>query len=315
MLRIRFFEDKVAQCLVNEPKIKCPVHLYTGQEAIAAGVCANLGTDDFVYSTHRSHGHYIAKGGDIKTLAAELYGKETGCSRGRGGSMHLISPTVGFLGSSAIVGGSIPLAVGSALAFKQQENKHVAVAFFGDGATNEGIFYESLNFASLMKLPVVFICENNLYSTHMPIEKCLAVTNISEKAKDFGMFGITIDGNNVPDVYLAAKHAIGKARNGEGPSLLECKTYRWYGHVGPRNDIDVGLRSQAELDYWKSRCPIKLHEQLLTQLNIMSLSDISKVREDISQDTEKAFKFARESPDPDSKHFSDFVFQSKLGQG
>ena len=190
MLRIRLFEERVAELLANEAEIKCPTHLYIGQEAVAVGVCANLRNDDYVFSTHRSHGHYLAKGGDLKALMAELYGKATGCSKGRGGSMHLASPDVGLPGSSAIVAGTIPIAVGVAMSFKMQKKDTISIAFFGDGATNEGAFYESLNFASLKKLPVIFACENNLFSTHMPISSCLADTDIYKKAEAFKMTGV-----------------------------------------------------------------------------------------------------------------------------
>jgi len=288
----------------------CPVHLYTGQEAVATGVCANLRKDDYVFSTHRSHGHYIAKGGDIKTLMAELYGRVTGCSKGRGGSMHLASPDVGLLGSSAIVAGTIPLAVGTALAFSLQEQDAVSVAFFGDGAANEGVFYESLNFASLKKLPVIFVCDNNLYSTHMPISACLADTCIYKKAEIFNMPGIRIDGNNVFEVFRAAKRAIKDARRGNGPTLLECMTYRWRGHVGPNFDLDKGLRSKEELDYWMDRCPIKALEEFLRQHDILSESEKTQIGEGIDKEVEEAFIFAKESPYPAENELLDNVFKT-----
>ena len=194
MLKIRKFEEKVAE-LVSEKEIITPCHLYIGQEAVAAGVCAVLREDDYVFSTHRSHGHYIAKGGGIKALMAELYCRTTGCSKGRGGSMHVASPDVGLPGSSAIVAGTIPLSIGVGLALSMQKTERVSVAFFGDGAVNEGVFYESLNFAALKKLPVIFICENNLYSTHLPISACLANTDIYKKAEAFNMPGVRVDGN------------------------------------------------------------------------------------------------------------------------
>ncbi len=309
MLRIRRCEEKIAECLQPKPEIVCPVHLYIGQEAVAAGVCANLRKDDYVFSTHRSHGHYIAKGGDIKALVAELYGKARGCSRGRGGSMHLTSPEVGLLGSSAIVGGTIPLAVGVALAMSLRGRDSVSVAFFGDGATHEGVFYESLNFASLKKLPVVFICENNLYSTHMPISACLADTNIYQKAKTFAMPGIRIDGNNVFEVFGAAKKAIADARCGQGPTLIECLTYRWRGHVGPSDDLDKGLRSKKELDYWMDRCPVKLLEEFLLKHRILSEPEKIRIYNEIDKEIEEAIRFARESPYPDKNSLLDYVFK------
>lgn len=298
MIRIRTFEESLIEPLINK-EIVCPVHLYIGQEAVAAGVCMNLGTEDWALSTHRSHGHYIAKGGDINALMAELYGKVTGCSKGRGGSMHLASPNVGFPGSSAIVAGTIPLAVGAALAFSMQKKGAVSVAFFGDGAAGEGTFYEALNFATLRKLPVLFVCENNLYSTHMPISSCLADVNIYKKAEIFNMPGVRVDGNNVTEVFKVARKAIEDARNGRGPTLMECMTYRFRGHVGPSDDLDKGLRSKEELEYWMNRCPIKRFEEFLFMQGILSKLEKIQIYEDIKREMEEALTFAKESPYPD----------------
>jgi len=305
MIRIREFEESLTEPL-KKNEIACPVHLYIGQEAVATGVCVDLRKEDLVFSTHRSHGHYIAKGGDTKALMAELYGKETGCSKGRGGSMHLASSDVGLPGSSAIVAGTIPLAVGAALAFSMQKKDAVSVAFFGDGAANEGTFYEALNFAGLEKLPVIFVCENNAYSTHMPISCCLADVNIYKKAEMFNMPGIRVDGNNVIEVYEVAKKAINDARNGKGPILMECMTYRWRGHVGPSDDLDKGLRSKEELEYWMSKDPIKGLEKFLFKLGILSESDKIRIYENTKKEIEKAFAFAKESlyPDPDQDETS-----------
>jgi TPP-dependent pyruvate/acetoin dehydrogenase alpha subunit len=298
MVKIRKFEENLIKPL-NNNEIACPVHLYIGEEAVASGVCANLRPDDWVFSTHRSHGHYIAKGGDVRTLMAELYGKITGCSKGRGGSMHLASPDVGFPGSSAIVAGTIPLAVGAALAFSMQKKDAVSVAFFGDGAVGEGTFYESLNFAALRKLPVVFVCENNLYSTHMPISSCLADINIYKKAEMFNMPGIRVDGNNVIEVFEATKKAIEDARTGRGPTLMECMTYRWQGHVGPCDDLDKGLRNKEELEYWKNRDPVKTFEQFLFKHAILSETERTQIHEDAKREMDEALEFAKESPYPD----------------
>ena len=310
MLRIRRFEERVAELLESGSEIICPVHLYIGQEAAATGVCANLRKDDYVFSTHRSHGHYIAKGGDIKALMAELYGKATGCSQGRGGSMHLASPDIGFPGSSAIVAGTVPLAVGAALAFSLKGQDTVSVAFFGDGAANEGVWYESLNFSSLRKLPVVFICENNLFSTHLPISACLADTNIYKKADAFCLPGVRVDGNNVIEVYETAKKAVEAARRGEGPTLIECMTYRWRGHVGPNYDLDKGLRSKEELDYWMDRCPIKTLEQLLLKQELLTESEKTRIYEGIEKEVEDALVFAKESPYPDENNLLNDVFKT-----
>jgi len=309
MLRIRKFEERVAELLGPEPEIVCPVHLYIGQEAVAAGICATLRKDDCVFSTHRSHGHYIAKGGDMKALMAELYGRVTGCSRGRGGSMHLTAPEVGLLGSSAIVAGAIPLAVGAALAFTLQGQDAISVTFFGDGAASEGVFYESLNFASLNQLPVIFVCENNAYSTHMPISACLANTSIYRKAEIFDMPGIRIDGNNAIEVFRTAKRAAEEARRSRGPTLIECMTYRWRGHVGPNTDLDKRLRSKEELDHWMRRCPIKALEEFLLEHDVLSESERTQILEGIDKEIEATVVFARESPFPDEKSLLDCVLE------
>jgi TPP-dependent pyruvate/acetoin dehydrogenase alpha subunit len=309
MLRIRKFEEKVAE-LISQKEIKCPTHLYIGQEAVATGVCANLRRADYVLSNHRNHGHYIAKGGDMKALMAELYGKVTGCSRGRGGSMHLASPEQGLPGSAAIVAGTISLAVGAALAFSMQKKDSVSVAFFGDGSVSEGIFYESLNFASLKKLPVVFVCENNLYSTHMPLTACLADTNIYKKANAFNMPGLRVDGNNVVEVFQAAKRAIDDARLGRGPTLIECMTYRWRGHVGPSDDLEKGLRSKEELDYWMKRCPIKALEEFLLTQGIIAESEKIEIIESIDKEVEDSITFAKKSPYPDERSYLNYVFKT-----
>ena len=298
MLRIRKFEEKVAE-LVSSNEIITPCHLYIGQEAVATGVCSALRKEDYVFSTHRSHGHYIAKGGDIKALMAELYCRATGCSKGRGGSMHLASPDVGLPGSSAIVAGTIPLAVGAALTFSIEKSDRVSVAFFGDGAVNEGVFYESLNFAALKKLPVIFICENNLYSTHLPISACLADMRIYKKAEAFNMSGVRIDGNNVVEVFKAAKKAVEDARSGKGPTLIECMTYRWRGHVGPFYDVDKGIRSREELEHWMNRCPIIVLEEFLFIQEFISESEKNHIYKDIERGIEEALIFAKDSPHPD----------------
>ncbi|MFC2005860.1 thiamine pyrophosphate-dependent dehydrogenase E1 component subunit alpha [Chloroflexota bacterium] len=309
MLRIRVFEERVAE-LLSEPEIKCPVHLYTGQEAVAAGVCASLRKNDYVYSTHRSHGHYIAKGGSLKTLMAELYGKVTGCSKGRGGSMHLTSPDVGLPGSSAIVAGTVPLAVGTALAFSMQKKDAIALAFFGDGAVNEGVWYESLNFAALKKLPVIFVCENNLYSTHMPVKACLATIEIYKKAQLFNIPGVRVDGNNAVEIYKTAEKFVKHARQGEGSALIECMTYRWRGHVGPGFDLDKGLRNEEELNYWRSRCPIRRLENLLLDCGIISESDKGRIYKEIEEEVEAALSFARGSPYPEESKVLENVFKT-----
>lgn len=310
MVRIRKFEEKLAEILVSSKEITTPCHLYIGEEAVATGVCAALRKEDYVFSTHRSHGHYLAKGGDLRALMAEVYCKKTGCSRGKGGSMHVASPEMGLPGSSAIVGGTIPIAAGAALAFSIQNKDAVSVVFFGDGAAHEGVLYEALNFASLNKLPVIFVCENNLYCTHLPIAACLADTDIHKKADVFAMPGVRIDGNNVIEVYKTAKKAVEDARSGKGPTLIECMTYRWKGHVGPYDDLDKGLRSKEELDYWMNRCPIKTMEKFMLEQGVMSKRKIDQTRKAASEEIEEAVKFARESPYPDENDLLHDVFKT-----
>ena len=310
MVKIRKFEETVAELLIPPKKeLTTPCHLYIGQEAVATGVCSALEKTDLAFSTHRSHGHFIAKGGNIRALMAELYCKKTGCSKGRGGSMHVAEVDHGLPGSSAIVGGTIPIAVGAALAFSMQQKGSVSVVFFGDGAVSEGVFYESLNFASLRRAPVIFVCENNFYCTHLPIASCLADTDIYKKSESFRIPGIRVDGNNVIEVYNVAKEAIEDARCGKGPTLIECRTYRWKGHVGPYDDLDKGLRSKEELDYWMSRCPIKMLERTLLERNIISELERDQIYKAISEEIEEAVKFARESPYPDENELLDDEFK------
>ena len=308
MLKIRKFEERVAKLLFAE-EIKCPTHLYIGQEAVAVGVCANLRRDDYVFSTHRSHGHYIAKGGDLKVLMAELYCRRTGCSKGKGGSMHIVAPEVGFMGSSSIIGGNIPLAVGTALASDVREDGRVSVTFFGDGATDEGVFHECLNFASLRKLPVIFICENNLYSTHLRLSFRQPADNIYQKAEGYVMPGIRIDGNNVIEVFRASREAIERARNGNGPTLIECRTYRWRAHVGPWHDLDFGFRTKEEVESWIARCPIKRHKEFLLNREILSESEEEQISKQIDEEIEEALIFAKESPFPNECELMEDVFK------
>lgn len=307
MLRIRRFEEKLIE-LYPEQEIKTPVHLYIGEEAIATGVCANLKKEDYIFSTHRCHGHYIAKGGDLKALMAELYGKRTGCSKGKGGSMHLVAPEVGILGTSSIVGGITPLAVGAALASTMQENGRVAVAFLGDGGVDEGSFHESLNFASLKKLPALFICENNFYATNSPQRARQSADNIAEKAESYTMPGVRVDGNDVKAVFKAARDAIERARKGEGPTLIECRTYRWMAHVGPNYDFESGARSKEELDEWMKKCPIRRYEEFLLSQNIISTSEITQITQHVDKEIEEAVIFGKDSPFPDETELLDDLF-------
>ena len=255
MVRIRVAEERIAD-LVEAKEIGCPCHLYIGQEAIAAGVCEALTPQDYVWGGHRSHGHYLAKGGSLDAMMAEIFGRVTGCAEGRGGSMHLFAPEVGILGTVPLVAATIPLSIGTALASKLRRDARVSVAFFGDGATEEGHFHESVNIAAVYKLPAIFVCENNFYASHMPLNERRAEDNIVKTAAAHGIAGSSVDGNDIGAVLEAAESAVARARSGEGPTLIEARTYRWRGHVGPSYDMDVGVKRKDELSLWKPKDPI-----------------------------------------------------------
>jgi len=311
MLKIRLCEESLVEPIFKG-KIKTPCHLYTGEEAIATEVCAALDKNDYIFGNHRSHGHYIAKGGDLKQLIAEIYCKETGCSRGRGGSMHVVAPEVGFLGAAPIVAGTISLAVGAALASKIRSDKRVSVSFFGDGATGEGVFYESLNFAALKKLPIIFACENNFYSTHMPLRECRSKDNIYESGIPFGVPGYKIDGNNVLEVYEATKKAVEKCRKGEGPVLLEFVTYRLRGHVGPDNNIQglhTDIRPKEEVEEWKKKDPLQIFKTFLLKKQVLTEDEIDKIKFEIENEVKEAHLFAQKSPYPNEKELNRYVFK------
>jgi len=292
-------EEKIAD-LYHEQEMRCPVHLSIGQEAVAAGVCATLSRDDCVLSNHRSHGHYLAKGGNLKAMMAELYGKVTGCSHGKGGSMHLVDMSAGFLGATPIVGSTIPIAVGVALGSVMRGEQRVTVVFFGDAATEEGVFHESVNFAALKKLPVIFVCENNFYSVYSPLSvRQPEGREIFELAKGHGIESYQGDGNDVVDVYRLAEQAVRKAREGGGPTFLEFKTYRWREHCGPCYDNDLGYRTEGEFLQWKQCCPIeKLKERMLAD-GIFSKEDIDSMVGVLEAEIEDAVRFAKESPFPE----------------
>lgn len=309
MLRIRMFEEEVAQACL-EKKVICPAHLYTGQEAVAAGVCAALRRDDYAFGTHRGHGLYIAKGGDLKRLMAEIFGRETGCSRGKGGSMHVVAPEVGILGTSSVVAGIIPLAVGTALASLLRRNNRVSASFFGDGATEEGVFHEALNFASLRKLPVIFVCENNHYSSHLHISFRQPRADIVRFAEVHGMPGVRVDGNHVQEVYKAAREAVEFARRGKGPTLIECMVNRWRGHVGPNWDYHVGLRSEKQVEEWKRNDPIKKLELYMVRQGLLSRAEIKNISVSVEKEVKEAVTFAETSPYPEPSEVLDDVFQS-----
>lgn len=307
MLRIRIFEERTGE-LVEAKEINTPTHLYIGQEAVATGVCAALRPNDFLLGNHRSHGHFLAKGGSMRALMAELFCRATGCAKGRGGSMHLFDSSIGVLGTVPMVAGTIPVAVGAALSARLRKSDQVSVAFFGDGATEEGVFFESVNFAALHKLPVLFVCENNFMSSHLPIRDRRTVSELVRVVSIESMSSVAVDGNDVAEVFQASNEAAVRARRGEGPTFLECNTYRWRGHVGPRDDLDVGIRDPQELASWIARCPILQVERSLIDAGAKTQRDFDRIREEVRAEVEDAVEFARTSPEPEPSHLADHVY-------
>ena len=308
MLKIQKVELKVAE-LYHEDEMKTPVHLCLGQEAVAAGVCIHLNVDDYVFSNHRGHGHYIAKKGDVKAMIAELYNRKTGCSKGRGASMHLVDASVGVLGTSSIVGGCIPIATGAALGSVLKKDNRVSVAFFGDAAVEEGVIYESINFAMLKKLPVVYICENNFYAVFSTLSKRQAKGDIYRRFEGLSIPAYQVDGNNVIEVYRIARKAIDNARRGGGPSFIECRTYRLRDHHGTGSGVEAGYRIQEEVDAWAARCPVKNFECFLVEQKIMTSGEIDESAAAIDREVEEAFEFAQASPLPDEDEVLEHLYQ------
>ena len=307
MVRIRLVEERIAQ-LYGEQEMRCPCHFSIGQEAVAAGACAHLSEEDLLFGTYRGHGIYLAKGGDLKALMAELYGKETGCAHGRGGSMQLIAPEVGLVCTSAIVGGTIPMAVGAALSATVRRTRQIAMVLFGDGATEEGVFHESLNFAALKRLPVIFVCENNLYACYSHQRDRQPLDNIAERASAYGLPGARVDGNDVMAVYRSVGEAVQRIRQGLGPTLIECRTYRWLEHVGPADDTPLGYRSPEELAAWKARCPIRRFEQEPSTGQALSAEFRAQVAAAVQQELEEAVAFAKRSPWPEASQLARGVY-------
>lgn len=293
MLLIRVVEERIAE-RYDEDKMKCPTHLSIGQEAVAVGVMMHMTDEDVIFSTHRCHAHYLAKGGDVKRMMAEMYGKETGCARGRGGSMHLIDVERGMYGSSAIVGGSMPLPLGAALAFQLRGEKRFGAAFFGDAGIEPGVFHECMNFAALRKLPILFVCEDNDYSTMTRRHERQCVP-IAERAVGYGIPGVRVDGNDVQAVYVAAKIAAERARASMGPSFIEATTYRWREHV--EHNKGIMSRPAEELQYWKARCPLERCRRELESGGIHA-EIMDKMLLDVGIKVDEAFRFAEESPFP-----------------
>jgi pyruvate dehydrogenase E1 component alpha subunit len=305
MLMIRRFDEKAVE-LYQAGELPGFLHPYIGEEATAVGVCANLRKDDYITSTHRGHGHLIAKGGRMDKMMAELHAKSTGYCKGKGGSMHIADVSLGILGANGIVGAGIPIATGAALSAKMRKTDQVVASFFGDGASNQGTFHEALNLASIWELPVVFVCENNQYGMGTPQKQHQKIKDISVRADAYAMPGISIDGNDIIEVYETANEAISRARAGDGPTLIECKTYRLKGHhVG---DPGTSYRTRNEVEEWQQRDPIPRLKTLLLKEETVSESELEAIEAEVLEELQKAIQFAKDSQSPEPEDALDDLF-------
>lgn len=304
MVLIRYHETRAAECFAAG-MIPGFVHLYVGEEAVAVGACASLREDDFITSTHRGHGHCIAKGCDVKYMFAELLGKQTGYCKGKGGSMHIADIEIGMLGANGIVGAGIPLACGAALSAQIRGTDQVCVSFFGDGASNQGTFHESLNLASIWRLPIVFVAENNMYAQTTPQKVSMNVASIAERGAAYGMPSAEVDGNDVIAVYEAVGQAVKRAREGQGPTLVECLTYRWRGHF--EGDA-AHYRTHEEFDDWKKKDPITRFRKKLIETGIMKVDESDGIDKACLKEVERAIEFAEKSPYPEPDEVIENVY-------
>lgn len=308
MVRVRAVEEAIADRYA-EQQMRCPVHLSIGQEAAAVGVCAALRADDQVMSGHRSHAHYLAKGGDLHAMIAEIYGRETGCCRGRGGSMHLVDRKAGFVGAVPIVGSTIPIATGLAFADRQLKRDRVTVAFLGEAATEEGVFHESVNFAALHRLPIVFVCENNLYSVYSPLQvRQPANREVYQTAAGHGIAAAQGDGNDPLATYALMSGAVAQARSGAGPVFLELMTYRWREHCGPGWDNHIGYRTEAEYLEWRKRDPIALFEARLAAEGLLDRAHQAEFMRRLNDEIAGAFDAAKAAPFPSPSGLMNFIY-------
>lgn len=307
MLRIRLVEEKIV-ALYPEQEMRCPTHLSIGQEAPPTGVSAHLQVADLVFSGHRSHGHYIAKGGNLRRMLAELYGRVTGCARGKGGSQHLIDTECGFMGAAPILASTISVGVGAAWGAVMAGENRVVVVYFGDGATEEGSFHEAMNFAGVKRLPVVFVCENNLYSVHSALDVRQPKRSIAELGYAHGIASLKGDGNDVDIVSRLAAEAVDRARGGAGATIIELMTYRWLEHCGPNDDVALNYRSAQEVEEWRARDPVETYRVRLANENVLDASLDAAIHEKISAEIDDAVAFAKASPYPDSAELHEHVF-------
>ena len=297
MVRIRRFEETIRD-LFFQAQIPGFVHVSIGEEAVPTGVCAALTNRDYITTTHRGHGHMLAKGGQLKPMMAEIFGRSTGYCKGKGGSMHIVSYDLGILGANGIVGAGIPIATGAALASSFRNNEAVAVSFFGDGASNEGTFHESLNLASLWKLPVIYVCQNNGYGEFTKTADSTSVADIAKRAAGYDMPGVIVDGNDVLAVYEVMQQAVRRAKAGEGPTLIEAKTYRWEGHVVGEQAFVGEYRDPDEVEQAKQRCPIALFGACVTATGFIAAPELERVQTEVQQELDEAVAFAQSSPPP-----------------
>ncbi len=307
MRLIRRFEERVRE-LVNKNEIPGVCHEYIGQEATAVGVCLALRDQDVITSTHRGHGHIIAKGGDVRRMLAELFGKSTGYNRAKGGSMHIADLSLGIYGANGIVGAGLPIAAGAAWASRVRKTGIVAVPFFGDGGANQGVVHETMNMASIWKLPVVFVCENNQYAISASAKEMSSVENISSRAQAYSMPGETVDGMDVEAVHEAAARLVERARRGEGPALLECKTYRFVGHFTAEAALGLKYRPDEEVEQWKAKDPVTRWGKTLIERGIVTTEDLARIDGEIEALLDAGVQFARESPWPDRSEALDHMY-------
>jgi len=307
MLTIRVFEEKAIE-LFEQNLIRGNIHSCNGQEGVSVGVCSNLRPEDLMVNTHRGHGNCIAKGADLKLMMAELMGKSTGYCKGKGGSMHIADFERGNLGANGIVGGGLPIAVGAGISIQNRGTDQVAACFLGDGATNQGTFHESLNLAALWKLPVIFVCENNQYALSTPIHEAVAISRISERAAAYGIPGMSIDGNDVLEVTVKSKEAVKRARAGQGPTLLDCVTYRIFGHFTGDPGRGITYRPKDEMEQWLQRCPIRRFKEHLFQKGWLTEDSEKKMALTVRTSIEEAVRFAQESPYPSPEEATQDLF-------
>jgi TPP-dependent pyruvate/acetoin dehydrogenase alpha subunit len=310
MLRIRRFEERLAEesAQGNIPGL---LHLYVGEEAVAVGACSALRKEDYITSTHRGHGHCIAKGGDLRKMMAELFGKETGYCKGRGGSMHIAAPEIGIVGCSGIAGAGIPIAAGVGLSIKLRKTDQVCVSFFGDGASNTGAFHEGINLAAQWELPVVYVLENNLYAISVPVSKATRLKNISDRASAYGMRGVVADGMDVLSVYETVSDAVGRARRGEGPTLVECKTYRYRGHHEGDPKRGETYRTKQEMDEWEKRDAILRLADRIIKDRKATQAELDTINREAMKEIDDAVAFAKESPFPKPEDVASYLFVSE----